>query len=74
MSVLNNDDEELLDAIIRFKITDEQLNVIRAAVKSARSEIENSDSLKEFMRRFTNGVYSKDIIENWKKMYYTMQS
>lgn len=74
MSVLNNDDEELLDAIIQYKIPDEQLSAIRAAVKSACNEIENSDELKYFAEHYTKTEQYKEVIENWKEMYYTMQS
>lgn len=74
MSVLNNDDEELLNTIITYKITDEQLSAIRAAIHASRNEIENSDSLAEFINDFkTNGQYDR-IIDDWKKEYYTMQS
>lgn len=74
MGVLNNDDEELLDAIIRYKITDEQLTAIRAAVKAAQNELENSDELKDFTQKLHSPGERKEVIENWKEVYYTMQS
>ena len=74
MSILNNDEEELLDTIVRYKITDESLSVIKSAVESARTEIENSDETAEFANDFSSGTNYQKIIEKWKQEYYTMQS
>ena len=74
MSILNNDEEELLDTIVRYKITDESLSVIKSAVESARTEIENSDETAELANDFSSGTNYQKIIEKWKQEYYTMQS
>lgn len=74
MSLVNNDEEEILNAIINYKITDEQLVTMRAAVNAARTEIENSEKTRAFFADLENRTKQKDFIDNWKQEYYNMQS
>ena len=74
MSIVNDDEEELLDTIVRYKISDDSLSAIRNSVKSAKAEIENSDETAEFVESFGSGSSYQKVIEKWKQEYYTMQS
>lgn len=70
MSLVNNDEEELLKTIVRFNISDDTLERIRKRVGALRREIETSDETLLFIRNFENGNNSKKIIDDWKKDYH----
>ncbi|MBR5931588.1 MAG: hypothetical protein IKZ95_06120 [Lachnospiraceae bacterium] len=70
MSLVNNDEEELLKTIVRYHISDDTLERIRKRVGALRREIETSDATLLFIRTFENGNNSKNIIDDWKKDYH----
>lgn len=70
MALVNNDEEELLHAIIKFSISDDTLETIRARVGALRREIETSDDTVNFIYDFENGINSQTIIDNWKEEYH----
>ena len=70
MSLVNNDEEELLKTIVRYNISDDTLERIRKRVGALRREIETSDATLMFIRNFENGNNSKKIIDDWKKDYH----
>ena len=74
MALINNDDEELLNAIIKFNISDDMLTALRARVGALRREIETSDETVNFIYDFENGINSQKIIDNWKEEYYERTS
>ena len=49
MSVINNDDEELLRTIIRYKVSDEALEAVRKKVESMKQSIAKSSGMQAFM-------------------------
>lgn len=68
MALINNDEEELLKTIVKYHISDEALDVMRAKVRTMRQEIETSDETLNFIYEFEHE--SQKIIENWKEDYY----
>ena len=74
MSIINGDEEETLRAIIKFRITDEQLKTMRAAVSSAKKEIESSGATKAFEENLEKETDFTSIVDKWKQEYYNMQS
>lgn len=70
MSLVNNDEEELLDTIRRYGISDETLESERNKVASLRREIETDEETVNFIYDFENGLNSENIIEGWKEDYY----
>lgn len=74
MALVNNDEEELLNAIIKYEISDDMLTAIRARVGALRREIETSEETVNFIYDFENGVNSQKIIDNWKEEYYERTS
>ncbi len=70
MALINNDEEEILKTIVKYHITDEALEVMRARVRSLRREIETSDETLNFIYTFENEAASQQIIEQWKEEYY----
>ena len=74
MSIINNDDEELLRAIIKYKITDEALDVIRDKVNSLKRSIETDSETINFIYKFENGFEDDKTIETWKEQYHERTS
>ena len=74
MSIINNDEEELLKSIIRYNITDEALEAIREKVNSLRRSIETDADTINFIYRFENGLEDDNIIETWKEQYHERTS
>lgn len=70
MALVNNDEEELLKAIMKFNISDDTLERIRKRVGALRREIETSDETLNFIREFDNEIQSKKILNDWKIEYY----
>lgn len=70
MSLVNNDEEELLKAIVKFDVSDDTLERVRKRVGALRREIETSDETLNFIREFENDNKSKTIINEWKKEYH----
>ena len=68
MALINNDEEELLKTIVKYHISDEALEVMRAKVRTLRQEIETSDETLNFIYAFESE--GQQIIENWKEEYY----
>lgn len=74
MALVNNDEEELLNTLIKFNISDDTLTSIRARVGALRREIETSEDTVSFIYDFENGINSQNIIDNWKEDYYERTS
>ena len=74
MSIINNDDEELLRAIIKYKITDEALEAIRDKVNSLKRSIETDSETIDFIYKFENGLEDDNIIKIWKEQYHERTS
>jgi len=70
MSLVNNDEEELLKSIVKFNVSDDTLERIRKRVGALRREIETSDETLNFIREFDNTIQSKKIINDWKIEYH----
>lgn len=74
MALVNNDEEELLNTIIKYNISDETLETIRARVGALKREIETSEETVNFIYDFENGINRQTIIDNWKEEYYERTS
>lgn len=74
MALVNRDEEELLNTIIKYNISDETLETIRARVGALRREIETSEDTVNFIYDFENGINSQTIIDKWKEEYYERTS
>ena len=74
MALINNDEEELLNTIIKYNISDDTLETVRARVGALRREIETSEETVNFIYDFENGINSQKIIDNWKEEYYERTS
>ena len=73
MSILSGDDEELLAAIVKFKVTDDYLDTIRRRVKATQSEVEAAAETKEFLKRMQDRQAAEEMVAAWKEEYYRMQ-
>lgn len=74
MALINNDEEELLNTIIKYNISDDTLETVRSRVGALRREIETSEETVNFIYDFENGINSQNIIDNWKEEYYERTS
>lgn len=74
MALINNDEEELLNTIIKYNISNDTLETVRARVGALRREIETSEETVNFIYDFENGINSQTIIDNWKEEYYERTS
>ncbi|MGI6071634.1 MAG: hypothetical protein ACOX75_01280 [Lachnospiraceae bacterium] len=74
MSIVNNDEEELLRCIIRYKVSDEALAAIHKKVDTMRIEIMRGKEMKDLTETLQRGEPIENIVANWKNEYYTMQS
>ncbi|MBR2696912.1 MAG: hypothetical protein IKE48_05345 [Parasporobacterium sp.] len=74
MALINHDEEELLNTIIKYNISDDTLETVRARVGALRREIETSEDTVNFIYDFENGINSQTIIDNWKEEYYERTS
>lgn len=74
MALVNNDEEELLNTIIKYNISNDTIETIRARVRALKREIETSDDTVNFIYDFENGINSQTIIDNWKEEYYERTS
>lgn len=76
MSIINEDDEELLRTIIRYKVSDEALEAIKRRILSMEREIEREPRTKEFTSRFESAsdAEKEDVLLGWKDDYYRMRS
>lgn len=70
MSVVNDDEEELLDTIRRYGISDEALEGVKGRVAALKRDIETDEETVSFIYDFENGVNSEKIINGWKESYY----
>ncbi len=66
------DDEELLRAIIRYKVDDDMIDAIRKRVNGMKSEIEKEKETAEFCAKIADPAVREDIIDEWKQEYYQM--
>lgn len=74
MSMICNDEEELLKAIIRYKVSDEALEAMKKHLEKAEAQtVADAEYVK-----FENEIAGEDGIEKqiakWKNEYYTMLS
>ena len=74
IALVNNNEEELLETIRKFNISNDTLETIRARVRALRREIETSEDTVSFIYDFENGVNSQKIIDTWKEDYYERTS
>lgn len=74
MSIINNDEEELLRNIIKYKVSDEALAVIKEHIEKARSQIESSSEYLAFESALNEEDGPEKQIAKWKNEYYTMLS
>ena len=74
MSIISNDEEELLRNIIKYKVSDEALAVIREHIEKARSQIEKSAEYMAFESALAEEDGPEKQIAKWKNEYYTMLS
>ncbi len=72
MSVINHDDEELLRAIIRYKISDEALAAVRKQVDGMRVTVLKDPQAAQFINEFRADPDSK--INEIKEEYYNFSS
>ena len=73
-SIIDEDDEELLRTIIRYKVSDEALKAIRGQIEKVRKQIEESQELECFEKFISEEGNTEKQIEKWKKEYYTTLS
>ena len=72
MSIISDDDEELLSSIVHFKITDDVLDSIKNRVRSLKRELETGYELEEFSQSLTSEEFADELVKNWKERYYRM--
>lgn len=72
MSILTGDDEELLSSIVKFKITDDELDSMRTRVLSIRRELESSEELRIWTEQMENQDFLNQMEEQWRNDYYKM--
>lgn len=74
MSMISGDEEELLSSIIKYKVSDDALGVIRKNIEKAEISVRDSQEYSEFDRQLgeDNGIEKQ--IAKWKNEYYTMLS
>ena len=73
MSILADDDEELLSSIVRYKVTDDYLDTIKRRVRATLSEIESSEEAVIFNENLKDTAFADAILSKWKDEYYHMQ-
>ena len=73
MSILSEDDEELLSAIVKFKVTDDYLDTIKRRVWATQSEIESAGETAAFLERMKEPGFAAETVARWKEAYYSMQ-
>lgn len=74
MSIIGEDEEELLRNIIKYKVSDEALAVIKDHIEKARTQIENSEGFRAFENEIDGAEGLEKQIAKWKNEYYTMLS
>lgn len=74
MSIINNDDEELLRTIIKYKVSDDALQTIRKRIDSIRRQIRKSPEMQDFMYDARNVSGFENVVANFKREYYTILS
>ena len=72
MSTISGDDEELLSSIVKFRISDDELDSMKARVTSLRHEMESSEELAQFKENMGSADYADDMVRHWKHEYYEM--
>lgn len=72
LSIALEDEEELLKAIIRYRVSDEALERIRANVRLLRKNIAASESLFEFVLNIQDNEAALSVARTFKEEYYRM--
>ena len=72
MSIASGDDEELLKAIIRYKISDDALEKIKTNVEDIRTEILESEDFEEFSCNMDDPEKALSMAQTYKDEYYRM--
>ena len=72
MSILAEDDEEMLAAIVKYKITDDALDTMKKRVWATRHEIETLDDTTAFFQKLESDEFAEEVLESWKSDYYNM--
>ena len=73
MSIISEDDEELLSSIVRFKITDDVLDSIKNRARSLQHELETGYEMQEFSQSLKSPDFADELVKSWKERYYSMQ-
>lgn len=74
MSMISGNDEELLSSIIKYKVSDEALEVIRRNIEKARDSIMAGREYSDLCRMQEEDDGLEKQIAKWKNEYYTMLS
>ena len=74
MSIINEDDEELLHTIQKYKVSDEALSAIRRKVEYLKDIIRKEDETREFAAGLKNDEQCTGAVDHWKNEYYRMLS
>ena len=72
MSIISGDDEELLSSIVKFGISDDELDAMKARIRSLRHEIEGSPEMAEFNENIKQTDFQESVVKHWKSQYYEM--
>ena len=72
MSIISGDDEELLSSIVKFRISDDELDSMKERVRFMKHEIESSEEMERFTDSLKSSEYSNSLVEHWKSQYYEM--
>ena len=73
MAILSEDDEELLSAFVKYKVTDDYLDTIKRRVWATRAEIEGARQTGEFLESMKDPAVAAEVVSKWKDAYYNMQ-
>ncbi len=72
MSIISQDDEALLESIVKFKISDDTLDSMRKRIQSLQHEIEISEDMQLFMQSIESPDMQLQLVQQWKSDYYNM--
>ena len=72
MSIISDDDEELLSSIVKYKISDDELDTIRRRVNATRREIESQDDMAVFLENIKVDDFAEQFVNECKAEYYNM--
>lgn len=72
MSIINDDEEELLRTIQKYKVSDEALSAIRERVAGMERNIRRERATAEFAAQIKSDEQCMDAVAAWKEEYYRM--